>query len=237
MRRASLHSCLLALAVLAGFGGAIVLALTSDASAGGGPLDSTREARDVTTLAATPTGTISPGGQDTSARSSTALAPNMRSRQLSRTLALVPQHPLPPRRSQGQQPDHRSLISRPTVAWSRAVSNERIGMSTTQTTAERRHGRPGATQLNGRQRRHDQAVIEAEVRRLTHAIRPFGVLGHEALARAAGAARWQTGQFDRALQAAVDQRRLERLPFDCYREAHGDPATIEPGSQPGTQVH
>lgn len=94
-------------------------------------------------------------------------------------------------------------------------------MSRTQTTAERDHARPGATKLNGRQRRQQQAVIEAEVRRLIHAIRPFGVLGHAALARTAGAARWQTGQFDRALQAAVDQRRLERLPFGYYREAHG----------------
>lgn len=73
-------------------------------------------------------------------------------------------------------------------------------MSATQITVERHHARPRATQLHGRQRRHDQAVIEAEVRRLTHAMHPFGALGHEALKRAAGAARWRTGQFDRALQ-------------------------------------
>jgi hypothetical protein len=95
-------------------------------------------------------------------------------------------------------------------------------MSTTQSTAERHQARPGATQLDGRHRRYQQAVIEAEVRRLIHAIRPFGVLGRGALARTAGAARWQTGQFDRALQAAVDQGYLQQLPFGYGREAHAD---------------
>lgn len=53
MRRASLHSFLLAFAVLAGFGSAIVLAFTSGATAVGGPLASTQEACEVTTSATT----------------------------------------------------------------------------------------------------------------------------------------------------------------------------------------
>lgn len=55
----------------------------------------------------------------------------------------------------------------------------------------------------GPARRHDEAVIQAEVRRLARALRPYGVLHREALEQAAGASRWHDGGFDSALAIAV----------------------------------
>ena len=85
-----------------------------------------------------------------------------------------------------------------------------------------------------RARRHEQAVIEAEVRDLTRAIRPYGVLRHDALAHVAGAARWR-GNFDRALQVAVEEGRLDARPLGFYADAghHRDEryALAEPPSR------
>lgn len=69
-----------------------------------------------------------------------------------------------------------------------------------------------------RERRHEEAVIEAEVRRLMRAVGPFGVLRRDALEGAAGARHWPAG-FDQALRAAVEQGRLEARAFGFYREA------------------
>jgi hypothetical protein len=72
--------------------------------------------------------------------------------------------------------------------------------------------------LDRRARRHEQAVVSAEVRRLVRAIRPYGVLNRQMLARVAGAAKWRDGGFDAALSAAVRSGALERRPFDFYSE-------------------
>lgn len=47
-------------------------------------------------------------------------------------------------------------------------------------------------------RRHDQAVIQAEVRRLARALRPYRVRQRDALKRNAGAAYWTDRVSDRA---------------------------------------
>ena len=60
-------------------------------------------------------------------------------------------------------------------------------------------------------------MIQAEVRRLARALRPYGVLHRNALAGAADARRWHEGGFDSALEAAVRSGSIERLPADFYR--------------------
>jgi hypothetical protein len=67
--------------------------------------------------------------------------------------------------------------------------------------------------------RHDEAVIEAEVRRLANTMRPYGVLRRDALERAAGAAGWHQGGFDAALRAAVRTGAFKQLPAGFYRDA------------------
>jgi hypothetical protein len=66
-------------------------------------------------------------------------------------------------------------------------------------------------------RRHDEAVIQAEVRRLAHALQPFGILRRDSLERVAKATKWHEGGFDRAIAAAVHAGRIERLPGEFYR--------------------
>jgi hypothetical protein len=65
--------------------------------------------------------------------------------------------------------------------------------------------------------RHDEAVIQAEVRRLARALGPYGVLRRDALASAAGATQWREGAFALALQTAVSTGTIEPLPEDFYR--------------------
>jgi hypothetical protein len=60
--------------------------------------------------------------------------------------------------------------------------------------------------------RHDQAVIQAEVRRLARALRPPGVMPRDALERTARAASWSKGRLNRALDAATQAR--DRLQAD-----------------------
>jgi hypothetical protein len=67
--------------------------------------------------------------------------------------------------------------------------------------------------------RHEQAVIQAEMRRLARALRPFGVLHREALKRAAGAEKWHDGGFDRALRAAVRAGAVEPVGDGFYRDS------------------
>jgi hypothetical protein len=62
----------------------------------------------------------------------------------------------------------------------------------------------------------ERALLEAEVRRLTHAIAPFGVLRRDVLARECHASRWRPGDFDGALEAAVREGRLRRLGVGFY---------------------
>jgi hypothetical protein len=80
----------------------------------------------------------------------------------------------------------------------------------------RRRYRPSAA--DARRRRHEEAILQAEVRRLALAIQPFGILRRDLLAREAGAEHWGQVGFGSALQAAVDQGLLEPLPFGFYRE-------------------
>jgi hypothetical protein len=65
--------------------------------------------------------------------------------------------------------------------------------------------------------RHDEAIIQAEVRRLARALRPFGVLHRDALEQAADARRWHEGGFDSALETAVRGGAVQRLPAGFYR--------------------
>ena len=92
-------------------------------------------------------------------------------------------------------------------------AKERIGMSTNANPV----GVPsGRTLRDARVRRHEQAVIQAEVRRLASAIRPFGVLNRQTLAHMAGAEHWREGGLPRALDAAVDAGVLEERAFGFY---------------------
>lgn len=67
--------------------------------------------------------------------------------------------------------------------------------------------------------RHEQAVLQAEVRRLSHALKPFRILHRDALERLAGAENWHDGGFDRALREAVNAGAIEPLPGGFYRDA------------------
>lgn len=73
-----------------------------------------------------------------------------------------------------------------------------------------------------RLRRHHQAVIQAEVRRLLHAIGPYRVLSRNRLLQITHAERWSEGGLDGALRAAVDEGVLETLPLGDYRDRTWD---------------
>jgi hypothetical protein len=82
-----------------------------------------------------------------------------------------------------------------------------------------------AESSDGRRARQqrDGALLEVEVRRVMHALAPYGVLRQDALARACGARRWREGQFHDALDAAVATGRVRRLPFGFYASRAGAP--------------
>lgn len=67
--------------------------------------------------------------------------------------------------------------------------------------------------------RHDDAVIQAEVRRLARTIAPFGVLHHDALRDMVDATHWNEGGFEAALRAAVREGVVDPLPGNFYRDA------------------
>jgi hypothetical protein len=71
----------------------------------------------------------------------------------------------------------------------------------------------------GRISRHEQAVIQAEMRRLARSLGPYRVLHRDALRRVAGAEHWHDVGFDRALAAAVRTGAVEPLPYGFYRGA------------------
>jgi hypothetical protein len=66
---------------------------------------------------------------------------------------------------------------------------------------------------------HESAVVRAEVNRLVHALRPFGVLRRDVLAREAKAGSWREAGFERALERAVEEHTIEELPLGFYRLA------------------
>jgi len=66
-------------------------------------------------------------------------------------------------------------------------------------------------------RRHEEAVMQSEVRRLARALAPYGVLHHDALQRFVGAQHWHAGGFDDALSAAVRAGAIKRLGCGYYR--------------------
>lgn len=80
----------------------------------------------------------------------------------------------------------------------------------------------GAARGRSLARRHSEAVIQAEVRRLGRALRPYGVLHRNALERVAGAERWHEGSFDRALSRAVGSGAIERLPAGFLRSPRSE---------------
>jgi hypothetical protein len=86
------------------------------------------------------------------------------------------------------------------------------------------------------QSEHESAVVEAEIRRLVHALRPYGVLRRDALARAAKVETWHEAGFERALEIAVAEHEIEELPFGFYRLPHaessgtGSVGTHDPGA-------
>ena len=64
--------------------------------------------------------------------------------------------------------------------------------------------------------RHDEAVLRAEVNRVVRALAPYRVLSRDVLRREAGAGNWHEPRFERALEAAVEQGRIEALPLGFY---------------------
>lgn len=57
----------------------------------------------------------------------------------------------------------------------------------------------------------EEAMIEHDVRAIEHALSDARVLAHDALAHRCGAAHWQPGHFQRALQRALDHGRIHRV--------------------------
>jgi len=69
-------------------------------------------------------------------------------------------------------------------------------------------------------RGHEAAVLRSEVKRLTRALAPYGVLQRDVLRREASAGHWHEPSFDRALDAAVKQGQIEALPLGFYGLRH-----------------
>jgi hypothetical protein len=67
---------------------------------------------------------------------------------------------------------------------------------------------------------HEHAVLRAEIGRLVTALRPYGVLRRDVLARTAGAMSWHQATFDRALVAAVEAGEIEKRPLGFYAIPH-----------------
>jgi hypothetical protein len=76
---------------------------------------------------------------------------------------------------------------------------------------------------------HEDAVTQAEVRRLARALAPYGILGREALERAARANHWRQGAFESALASALRSGTLEQLPYGFYRLRDSDASGTQQG--------
>jgi hypothetical protein len=59
-----------------------------------------------------------------------------------------------------------------------------------------------------------QILLDAEVARLVHELRPFGVLRERTLAQRAGCGAWPAGAFHAALRDGARHGKLVLLPFD-----------------------
>lgn len=68
---------------------------------------------------------------------------------------------------------------------------------------------------------HGDAVTQAEVHRIVHALRPYGVLRRDVLKREAAPGGWHEGSFEEALLAAVRSGKVEKLALDFYRLSDG----------------
>ncbi len=77
---------------------------------------------------------------------------------------------------------------------------------------------------------HEGAVVRAEVNRLVRALRPYGVLRRDVLARTAKAGSWHEAGFERALRRAVEEHRIEELAFGFYRLPHTASKETHPSS-------
>jgi len=75
--------------------------------------------------------------------------------------------------------------------------------------------------------RHEEAILNAEVKRLVHALAPFGVLRRDVLAREVGASSWHEPVFEQALRAAVASGKIHKLPQGFYGLG-GSSANAEP---------
>jgi hypothetical protein len=77
---------------------------------------------------------------------------------------------------------------------------------------------------------HEGAVVHAEVNRLVRALRPYGVLRRDVLARTARAGSWHEAGFERALRRAVEEHRIEELALGFYRLPHTASKNTHPNS-------
>ncbi|MGH2849387.1 MAG: hypothetical protein ACRDLP_02085 [Solirubrobacteraceae bacterium] len=77
-----------------------------------------------------------------------------------------------------------------------------------------------------RQKRHHEAILNAEIRVLETVTRSFGTLPRSVLARLAHAERWHEGGFNAAVDEAIRQGRLRQRPFDFI-------APFQPDDTPG----
>jgi len=66
---------------------------------------------------------------------------------------------------------------------------------------------------------HEDAISQAEAKRVLRALAPFGVLSKEALEHECRAGTWHDGGFAAALHAAVKAGLIVELPGGFYRDA------------------
>lgn len=74
-----------------------------------------------------------------------------------------------------------------------------------------------ATRMDPGRPAHEWALHHAGAARLARAIRPYGTLRKETLAKVAGAEHWSAGAFEHALEAAIDEGLLRPLSFGFYQ--------------------
>ena len=66
---------------------------------------------------------------------------------------------------------------------------------------------------------HQDAVAQAEARRLLRALAPFGILSRAALEQECRAGTWHDGGFTAALRSAISAGLIVELPGGFYRDA------------------